>query len=421
MSIKAEDYLSFVFVISGSDGFFGLTEKYPASMHLPSIFMTYKLLLIVLITLTAVSFFQTPVFSQSLRVDILEQGSSQTRYFESGSRADGYAALTWSGNRFRAGEQAASYSNVVDYAISPDGRFIGLLIRGEGSSYGVNILNSDGTLYQQHEDVVILESSDNSNKIFVHNDGSFTIRNNIAGFTLFNPGGVETGRVFNNSGSLRGEAVSELVQSRQGRRLAVYNPRIVTDIGNQSRIQLIEGNRLQHVYTFTEGSLSSVVITDNADRFVALVNGSSSGLLFVLDTDGTVRKKIEVAASPSHLFVNGDGSHAAVTKDNRVELYDLETGERVASTATRANVVFARFDSGSDRLVMLTGSHRERNGVLTNPEVYVVNTARRSLMREQFDATLHWDPDNLPVTMKDTGDLNWLLLGMNKPMRISVR
>jgi hypothetical protein len=383
--------------------------------------MIYKFLLIVLITFYAGSAHQFQIQAQSLRVDIPDQGSNYTRFYASAGKADGYTSFSYSGNRFRTGDKATGYAHVVDYALSPDGRFIGLLIRGDRSMYSVKIVSSDGSLFQQHEDVMILEAGDRSIKIFVHNDGSFTIRNNIAGFTLFNTGGTELERVFNNSGSLRGEAVSELVQSRRGRQLAVFNPRIVTDIGDQSRIQLIRGDGLSHFQTFTEGSLAGLAISENADRYVALVDGKSAGLLAVMDSGGRVLRKIDVVANPSRLFVTGDGRHAVVARDNRVELYDLDSGDRVASTATRANVVFAHFDSASDRLVMLTGSSRGQSGTLNNAAVYVINTAERSLLREQLGDTFHWDPDSLPVTLKKMDDLNWVLLGLNKPIRISVR
>jgi hypothetical protein len=382
--------------------------------------MIYKFLLIVLITFFSVNAHQVQVQAQALRVVIPDQGSNHTRFYASVGKADGYTSLTYSGNRFRTGDKTG-YAPVVDYALSPDGRFIGLLIRGDGSMYSVTIVNSDGSLFQQHRDVMILEAGDRSNKIFVHNDGSFTIRNNIAGFTLFNPGGTELGRIFNNSGSLRGEAVSEMVQSRRGRQLAVYNPRIVTDIGDQSRIQLIGGNGLSHFHTFTEGALVGLTISENADRYVALVNGRSAGLLAVMDSGGRVQRKIDVMANPSRLFVTGNGRHAVVTRDNRVELYDLDSGDRVASTATRANVVFAHFESVSNRLVMLAGSSRGESGTLNDPAVYVINTAERSLLREQLSDTFHWDPDTLPLSLKTMDDLNWMLFGLNKPLRISVR
>jgi hypothetical protein len=383
--------------------------------------MIYKFLIFVLITFFPVHGHHFQVHAQTLRVDIPEQGSNNTRFYASAGKADGYTSLSYSGNRFRTGDKATGYAHVVDYALSPDGRFIGLLIRGDRSMYSVKIVNSDGSLFQQHNNVMILEAGDRSNKIFVHNDASFTIRNNIAGFTLFNPGGTELERVFNNSGSLRGEAVSELVQSRRGRQLAVYNPRIVTDNGDQSRIQLIGGDGLSHFYTFTEGSLVGLAISENADRYVALVNAKSAGLLAVLDNGGRVQRKIEVVANPSRLFVTGNGRHAVVTSDNRVELYDLDSGERVASTATRANVVFAHFESASDRLVMLAGASRGPSGTLNNPAVYVINTAERSLLREQLSDTFYWNPETLPLTLKTMDDLNWMLLGLNKPMRISVR
>jgi hypothetical protein len=419
MSIKAADYLSFVFVISGSGGDVQIFTI--LSGIITSVFMIFKFLLIVLVTFFVCPAHNLQVHAQTLRVDVPDQGSNQTRYFASAGKADGYNSLTFTGNRFRTGDQATGYSPVVDYALSPDGRFIGLLIKGDRSSYGVKIMNSDGSLFQQHKDVMIMEAGDRSNKIFVHNDGSFTIRNNIAGFTLFNPGGIELNRVFNNSGSLRGEAVSELVQSRRGRQLAVYNPRIVTDIGDQSRIQLIDGHGLSHFHTFTEGAIIGLEISENADRYVALVSGKLAGILAVLDSAGKVQRKIDVMANPSGLFVSGDGRYAVVTRGNRVELYDLASGDRVASTATRANVIFAHFDSESDRLVMLAGSSRGRSDAINNPAVYVINTAERSLLREQLTDTFHWNPGTLPLTLKPMGDLNWLLLGLNKPVRISVR
>jgi hypothetical protein len=418
MRIKAPDYLSFVFVISGSGGDVQVQTK--LSGIITSVFMIYKFLLIVVITFFVCPARHLQVHAQTISVAVTEQGSNQTRYYASASKAGGYKSFTYTGNRFRTGDQATGYSPVVDYALSPDGRFIGLLIKGDRSMYGVKILNSDGSLFQQHSDVMIMEAGDQSNKIFVHNDGSFTIRNNIAGFTLFNPGGIELNRVFNNSGSLRGEAVSELVQSRRGRQLAVYNPRIVTETGNQSRIQIIEGQELSHFHTFTEGAMIGLAISDNADRYVALVSGRSAGMLAVLDNSGRVQRKIDVMASPAGLFVSGNGRYAVVTRENRVELYDLASGDRVASTATRANVVFAHFDSDSDRLVMLAGSSRGRSGVLNNAAVYVINTAERSLLREQLTDTFHWDPEKLPLTLKTMGDLNWMLLGLNKPIRISV-
>lgn len=383
--------------------------------------MIYKFLLIILITFFSGMGIVHQVQAQTLRVVIPDQGSNHTRFYASVSKAGGYTSLTYSGNRFSAGDKATVYAPVVDYSLSPDGRFMGLLIRGDRSMYSVKIVNSNGSLFQQHNNVMILEAGDRSNKIFVHNDGSFTIRNNIAGFTHFNPGGTELNRVFNNSGSLRGEAVSELVQSRRGRQLAVYNPRIVTDIGDQSRIQLIGSDGLSHFHTFTEGALVGLSISENADRYVALVNARSAGMLAVMDSGGRVQRKIDVIANPSRLFVTGDARHAVVTRDNRVELYDLDSGDRVASTATRSNVVFAHFDSASDRLVMLAGSSRAQSGTLNNPAVYVINTAERSLLREQLSDTFHWDPDTLPLTLKTMDDLNWMLLGLNKPLRISVR
>jgi hypothetical protein len=360
-----------------------------------------------------------PVSSQSLHVDWSPEGSTHTRFFASGE-SGGFYSLVYAGNRFTAGERSTGYTPVVDYAVSPDGRFVGLLIRGERSSYHVKVLNRDGSTFLEHRDVIILEASDNSNKLFVHNDASFTIRNNIAGFTLFNPGGVELNRLFNNSGSVRGEAISELRQARNGRSLVVYNPRIVRENGDHSRIQLIGGEGLRHLYTFTEGPMAGLALSENGEQIVALASASSSGLLAVFNPAGEMLRKVEVMQNPERLFLTPAGRHAVVARGNRVELWNLDSGTREASTATRADVVFAHFDEDSSRLIMLTGTQRGRSAELQNPAVYVINTTERSLMREQFDGTLHRDPAHLDLRIRRSGDMNWTILGANRLVSISI-
>jgi hypothetical protein len=360
------------------------------------------------------------LMAQDLRVNLTEESVTGRYFVPSG---DNEIPIYFNDGIFRAGTGGREISGVGQFAVSPDHRYIALLIDGEGSSHHVTVLNSDGTMFAEHRDVADLTSGDQSVKIYSHNDGSFTIRDNIAGFTLFNSEGVDTARLFNSSGSHRGEAVSELRQSRRERLLAVFNPRIIGQDVDHSRIQLIEGDELKHFHTFSEGTIIELKIFANAGRIVTLADTDDGGLLTVFDHGGSIQEQTDVINNPGRLFVTPDAGHAIITSGNRVELYDLETAERTASTVARSAVLFAHYLDESNTLILLTGNSgnsRRLNPEISEPWVYSINTSEKTLSRENLDQKLFWNPDMLEITAEQDDNGTLTLFGLSSPVQITL-
>lgn len=332
-----------------------------------------------------------------------------------GTAADGFptpeSVFSVSGSSVNFGDLQFSGSSVwaLSHALN---RFT---VLDKGSELSVSQFDDSGNrLYS--EVLPYFNTDDTTLKLYTFPDGRAVIRDNVANFSFLDSAGDLTYSISNSSQSLSGERPSELSSDPHGITTVLYNPVISYGQTTGSRAVLVFGEEDTKEFFRSEDQEISFLQVSDDGKFVLLVaqNGSTSEVIY-FDRFGNTLFTLPVDQNVVGAEVSNSGGFLTIYTPGMVQVYEVNSGERVGSAALNQNVIYAAFDEVKNIMISFGGS---LNGTtVSNPSVMVVDIDQRKIETENISGTLRTlDPHNISLKSNSSG--NFQLYGFREQIEI---
>ncbi|MDX1672942.1 MAG: hypothetical protein R3211_11430 [Balneolaceae bacterium] len=306
----------------------------------------------------------------------------------------------------------------LTYGVSPDHSLVAFLESGPEQSR-INLMGTGGSRLHAF-DAITAASGDPSLAVYPFNDGSVLVRDNIAGFTLFDSFGKRVAGVSGSGDSNRGELISEVSMDPNGKTVVIYTPKIKQQDGMMgSRAQLFTAeNQLTNIFSSNTRTLRSVSVSSDG-QFIALVTGGQNARdrVLVMDRYGNRLNTIEteeqlvgarIAANPSYLLLYSSG---------RAMVFNTLSGERIGSSSFSSGLLVADYFSEDQIILGMTGDYSSAAGIVQNIEFLAIHLGKRAISSEELSGIIGLSSAVQPV-LKRTGPGRYRLEGTSKIVEI---
>lgn len=263
-----------------------------------------------------------------------------------------------------------------------------------------------------------LGDNDPSFKVYPLQNGAYIVRENIAGFVLFDSFGSLVRPISNSSNSTDGEKISELAMDPLGKTVVLYNPqiRIGGKRGSQAKIVGLEDSDITVFYKEDE-EISAVRVAESGE-FIAIAygKGTKKNDVVVIDKFGNEIKSFAFDRVVTGLNLYGSGSTLTVFSENRVAVFNVLSGERIASSSFRNGTLrFANYSGADQAIVGVTG---DLNGnTLSNIEVRIINVAAKKIITQSYSGEVEVT-DFDAITLNRNGRFKYTISGMSKDLNL---
>lgn len=274
--------------------------------------------------------------------------------------------------------------------------------------------DSGNQLYS--EELPYADPDDATLKIYTFPDGRTVLRESVAYFTFLTPSGTTRYALSNSSQSLSGERESELASDLHGITTVLYNPAISFGQTTGSRAVLVFGEDDTKEFYRNQDHIISFLKTDPKGKFILLVaqNGSASEVRY-FDRFGN-----SLFSVPSDEIITGarvteNGKYLTIYTSAMIQVYNVESGERVGSASVQQPVLYATYNEDKNIMIALGGT---LEGIrVSNPSVMVVDIERRAIETENIEGNLY-TLDLSRVNLKGTDGGPFQLAGFRENIRI---
>lgn len=261
--------------------------------------------------------------------------------------------------------------------------------------------------------------NDNSLQLYAKPNGGFILRENIANFLFFGPGGNIQESISNSSQSTEGESVSELATDPMFKTVVLYNPKIMRNGTEESRAQVVNANgNTRNIFYGTGRSIKEVFV-DESGQFIAIVTTASGtdDQVQVVDRFGNDLAEFTFNQNIAGVTFSPDGRFVTIRSNSRVGVYSVITGEREGSTSFRSMLQYATYIPEDENIIAMTADQMGEN--LSDVEFHAINLAARSIERQAYNGSLGVT-ELLPITMERTAAGTYSFSGLNKVLNVSV-
>ncbi|MEX2574769.1 MAG: hypothetical protein WD317_10745 [Balneolaceae bacterium] len=301
------------------------------------------------------------------------------------------------------------------YDISGRGSFLGVIhfaadlrttvIDGRGQSVG----NTELTYFDPDDETLMIR---------MLNDGSFVTRDNVANFSFFDSDGTLSYQVSNSSGSLGGEALSEMAADPSGKTILLYNPRINFDEGQGSRARIImaEDETIDVFYSRSR-TLKYADVTENGSFLILITEqeGREDEVL-ILDRFGNEIAAMTTGEELVGATLSEDARNLTIFSSNRVQVYRVTDMERLGSSSFRTRINYAVYNERDQQILALSGQI-DGNNRISNPEFHAVHLGKRSIARTEVGFPISFLDDSR-IEVKRTGTNRFTVDGLNRVLSI---
>lgn len=337
--------------------------------------------------------FSGSLLAQSLNISV-----------DSKTQNNALGQFTVGGNTLTVG---ANY-NAATEDISRD-----LLTSANLSTAGITITGANGnTLLDASYNYP--EQRDPSLGVYVFNDGSFIVRENISIFHFYDSYGKVTGTFNNRAGSPDGEAISEIVVSKTGQTIVFYNPKIILDGKSASRAYVSASSTSggTEFYFSNSNEIRKVEVSDNG-AFIAIITDDNKVVMF--DKFGNELNQIEYDRELIGASWSSDGMFLTVYSASRIGVYSVVSGERVASSTVRGQNTLLKATYFPEDQVVLAVTGKKEGGELSGIEGHVVSVKARKLARKEFSGKLGIT-SSIPLSFVRNRANSFTLNGLSKSL-----
>ncbi|NGP75963.1 hypothetical protein G3570_04940 [Balneolaceae bacterium YR4-1] len=322
--------------------------------------------------------------AQSLTVNTVDNTSRNgTSIF---NLKEGRVSFQGAGIQFISGNN--SIANYLTYGVSGDRSLVAFL-KGSGENTALSVVNSLGNTLHEF-DAVSIPSGDPSATVYPSNNGEVMVRSNIAGFHFYDTFGELITNVSSSSQSEGGESISEAAMSGDGETVVLYTPKIKRDGKLGSQVQYLDRNmNLQSLYFSTERYIKTLKLAGNG-QFVIFVTASEGtrDQIHISDRYGNELSSFSTDEELMGVGLSNDAQTVTAYSESRVLILDALTGERVAGTSFRSELIAVDYFPEDNTIVALTGSFNADAGVAENLDLHAIDIERRAVERRGYDGTI---------------------------------
>lgn len=368
--------------------------------------------LIVLFSLLAAGWIIETSQAQELEVTTLRTGSGEwvgeTRLQRNADMVRVYSP---------SGEQ--TLTAVADLSISPNRDYWGVIQRGPEVRF--QLFDGEGQLLLSH-DLDFVDASDETMALYVLDNGSYFVRDNVANFTRHDLDGSIDVRHSNFSGATGGERPSYLVSDRFGLTSLFVVPEIQYGENRGSMIRLLKGydGEGQIVHESRNRTILHAGLSPDERRVLLIQErpGSENRVVEVVDRFGHLIQEIESNEPWMGGSIDESGEIVTLFTISRVQSFRIDNTERLGSSTIRGGeVLFGGYCLDREEMVILTGESDDSSGTISNAEVQVVSLRARSIARESVPGSeLSWHGST--AIRLDCGESTHEISGVGRTVRV---
>lgn len=308
--------------------------------------------------------------------------------------------------------------SVNSYSRSDDGRFIAVIMAEDD----LRAWLIDG-LGNRIRDIRLdyFDPSDETLKIKVYNDGSFTTRDNVANFSFFDSEGTLKFSVSNSSGSPEGEVASGIATDSSGNTILLYNPRINygSNEGSRARILREEDNFID-LFESRNRIIKKAVVSKKGSYITLITErAGASDEVIITDRFGNEIVRFDTDMDLAGSTLTEEAGYLTLYSSNRAQVYRLSDRELLGSTSFSVSVVYAAYCPEDQQILALIGSAGEHNRI-QNPELHAIHLGERSIARTDIAFPLSFIALN-NLQLKCTADNQFLITGLNRELSIQTQ
>ncbi len=300
------------------------------------------------------------------------------------------------------------------FGVSDSNRYLAAF-QGEGIPRAT-VVDGRGNKIKDSE-LDYFDSSDETLKIRIFDDGRFITRDNVANFSFFDANGRMIYSVSNTSGSEDGELQSELSSDPSGNTILLYNPEIVYQNQRGSRARFVHGeNDLTELYSSRNRTISHSNVTGNGS-FASIVTTSGDGNddVWVYDRFGNELAHLETDMELRGAQLSENAGHLTIYSSNRAQAYRLSDMERQGSASFNAGLIYAFYSAEDNQILAISGQVNPQNNHISDAQFHSVHLTERSIAREDITYPLSY-LDIEQVRIKRSGTNQFHVKGLNREL-----
>lgn len=263
--------------------------------------------------------------------------------------------------------------------------------------------------------------NDPSLAVYPLNDGKFIMRSNIAHFDFNNSAGKTLATASNAVGTKEGEAISDVLMSPTGMSAYLINSKIKKGNSVESRIQrwdLVSGNTSAIYYG--NGPIADVKLSKDGALLAIESESDGHSVITIIDGFGNEIREHSFKEKLSGYSLSGQGTdrYLTVWKGNLIRTFDVMSGKRIVYTSFQGpQVEQAIYESHDHNLVGVALTNEGKT--IHKFEVFVVNMLKRQIATQNYDGSLLWDPEHLPLRITREGMGQYVVTGISTPLKIA--
>lgn len=358
--------------------------------------------------------FPSIVFGQTLHLSTSKQTSdNNTSTFLLGN-----GEVTISNNSLQFSSNNNAITDFEDFGVSPDKSIIGVLKRSEGQGE-IILFNSLGDTLNSYTGKS-LASDDPSQAVYPLNNSNVIFRDNITYFTLYDTFGETLTGISSSSESEEGETIAEVVMSKDGQTMVVYNPKVKRkgNLGSKAQVMLPD-KTFQNIYFSTDRYLKEVRVSEDGNFVIAITaqEGANDRVL-IMDKYGNELNDISTDENLLGISLSDDSEYITLFSSGRVMVYSVLDGERLGATSIRSSVFLADYFPEDNIILVLMGNYSASTGTMNNVEFRAINIGQRAIAGEEFSGVLGFSEAITPEFVRFSSN-NYQLKGGSKRINIT--
>jgi len=326
--------------------------------------------------------------------------------------------LTNTGDVYQFGsESEVTISNPVGFSVSDDGRLIGSLQSRGGLS--AVVYNSEG-MELLNTDLQNVSLTDETIRLKLLNTGEFIVRDNVANFSFFDAAGSRASTYSNSASTSGGEQTSQIAVSDNGVTKVVYNPVIQYQDSQGSRIFRITGDSEAEEFF---SSMNRVILTlsvSKSNHTISVITQDNGGLrsLHWFDRFGNLLFEMESDLDIQGFSMTEDGHFATIYSENRVQVYNTATTERLGSASSQSAIVKAAYFPESNLILTLGGNFNDKE--IDSPDITAVDLQKRQIERVRLNENVMF-MDRTDIRIEREGTSTFKIDGINQPVHVTAK
>jgi len=357
------------------------------------------------------------LFSYSAQAQNINISSTAGNNLQSFHTTEGRINVQGNSIEIQGSDNSRSLNRVLSWSLSPDANRIGIIRYGESAVFELYNTSAIGLLEKNFE---YIDPEDSSLKIYQFNNGNFVVRDNISNFSFYNVLGTNLFTISNLSGSPLGETISELQSSESGSTVLIYNPTIKYENSSGSRARIVHTDgEAEIIYDSNERIISNAMVSKSGSYIILHTkNERAEDQVIIFDRFGNGLFDIDSPEDLIGVSIDEEGKYLTLFSSNRVQVYNIDTADRIASSTFRSSIIYAEYQADDNQILALSGSKTEgKLSQISDIELHAIHTEKRQIASNAFSGRLAMLSSDR-VTFHRVSSNNYELRGLNRRLQL---